>query len=121
LPWIYLLEDLSTLSSRWYPQITYHRAPHKPFLLLSMIYLIAQGRITEDLREPSYELVDTYEVFVSKRVQIEQNLPGHVLTLRDRNIFTPVENQYRPAQDNFDYHRKNALLKGRKSNGGSVV
>ena len=29
-----------------YPQITYHRAPHKPFLLLSVM----------DLIEPSYEL-----------------------------------------------------------------
>ncbi len=54
---------------------------------------------------------DKYEVLVSKRVQIEQNLPGHILTLRDRHIFTPSENQYWPAQDNFDYHRKNAFLK----------
>ena len=52
-----------------------------------------------------------YEVLVSKRVQIEQNLPGHVLTLRDRHIFTPNEDQYWPTQDNFDYHRKNAFLK----------
>jgi len=52
-----------------------------------------------------------YEVLVSKRVQIEQNLPGHILTLRDRPIFTPDENQYWPGQDNFDYHRKTAFLK----------
>jgi hypothetical protein len=39
-----------------YPEITYHRAPHKPFLLLSIMYLIAQSRITQDLIEPSYEL-----------------------------------------------------------------
>jgi len=38
-----------------YPEITYHRAPHKPFLLLSVIDLIAQGRITQDLIEPSYK------------------------------------------------------------------
>jgi len=43
-----------------YPEITYHRAPHKPFLLLSIIDLIAQGRIAENLIEPSYELVDTF-------------------------------------------------------------
>lgn len=36
-----------------YPEITYHRAPHKPFLLLSIMDLIAQGRITENLIEPS--------------------------------------------------------------------
>jgi putative restriction endonuclease len=38
-------------------------------------------------------------------VQTEHNLPGHILTLRDRPIFTPGENQYRPAQDNMDRHR----------------
>ena len=46
-----------------------------------------------------------YEVLVSGRVQTEQNLPGHILTLRDRPIFAPTEGQYWPAQDNFDYHR----------------
>ena len=46
-----------------YPQITYHRAPHKPFLLLSVMDLIAQGRITEDLIETSYELVDTFNTY----------------------------------------------------------
>jgi len=94
-----------------YPEFTCHRAPHKPFLLLSIIDLIAQGRITENLIEPSYELVEKNKVLLSKKVQFEQNLLGHVLTLRDRHIFTPNEDQYWPAQDNFDYHRKNAFLK----------
>jgi putative restriction endonuclease len=40
-----------------YPQITYHRAPHKPFLLLSVMDLIAQDRITENLIEPSYRIL----------------------------------------------------------------
>jgi len=48
-----------------YPAITYHRAPHKPFLLLSIIDLLAQGRITENLIEPSYELVDTFNTYWS--------------------------------------------------------
>jgi putative restriction endonuclease len=46
-----------------YPEITYHRSPHKPFLLLSSIDIIAQGRITENLIEPSYELVDTFNTY----------------------------------------------------------
>jgi predicted restriction endonuclease len=46
-----------------YPEITYHRAPHKPFLLLSIVDLIAQGRITQNLIEPSYELVDTFNTY----------------------------------------------------------
>jgi putative restriction endonuclease len=52
-----------------------------------------------------------YEVLVSRRVQTEQNLPGHILTLRDRQIFTPDENQYWPAQENFDYHRTKRFLR----------
>jgi predicted restriction endonuclease len=38
-------------------------APHKPFLLLSVMDLIAQGRITQKLIEPSYELVDTFNTY----------------------------------------------------------
>jgi hypothetical protein len=37
-----------------YPVITYHRATHKPFLLLSVIKLIAKSRITENFIDPSY-------------------------------------------------------------------
>ncbi len=47
-----------------------------------------------------------YEVLVSKRVQVEKNLPGHILTLSDRNIFTPEEHKFWPAQDNLHWHRK---------------
>ena len=51
-----------------------------------------------------------YEVLVSRRVQVEQNLPGHILTFRDRPIFTPTEDQYWPGQDNLDHHRKRKFL-----------
>lgn len=46
-----------------YPEITNHRAPHKPSLLLSVMDLIAQGRITENFIEPSYELVGTFNTY----------------------------------------------------------
>jgi len=46
-----------------YPEITYHRAPHKPFLLLSTMDLIAQGRITINLIDSSYELVGTFNTY----------------------------------------------------------
>jgi putative restriction endonuclease len=52
-----------------------------------------------------------YEVLVSKRVRLEQNLPGHILTLEGRNIFRPGEEKYWPAQDNLDSHRRKAFLK----------
>jgi predicted restriction endonuclease len=45
-----------------YPEITYHRAPHKPFLLLSIMDLIAQGRITENLIDPPHEPVSLRDV-----------------------------------------------------------
>ena len=50
----------------------------------------------------------TYEVLVSGRIQVEQNLPGHILTLRDRNIFTPDEERFWPDQGNLEWHRKEA-------------
>jgi putative restriction endonuclease len=48
-----------------------------------------------------------YEVLVSKRVQVEKNLPGHILTLSDRSIFTPDKQKYWPEQDNLNWHRRN--------------
>ena len=44
---------------RW-TSLTCHRAPHKPFLLLAIMDLIAQGQIAENFIEPSFELVDTW-------------------------------------------------------------
>ena len=52
-----------------------------------------------------------YEVLVSKRVQVEKNLPGHILTLSDRNIFTPEEQKFWPTHDNLHWHRKNTFRK----------
>ena len=49
-----------------YPAYTHNRAPHKPFLLLSIMDLIAQGQITENFIEPSLELVDTFNTYWSR-------------------------------------------------------
>lgn len=55
------LSNLRTSRGRdLYPTATNHRAPHKPFLLLSILDLIAQGIIRDNFIEPSYELVDTW-------------------------------------------------------------
>jgi putative restriction endonuclease len=57
--YLQMLGNLRTDKGRdRYPEITYHRAPHKPFVRLSNIDLIAQGRITGNLIEPSYELIN---------------------------------------------------------------
>ena len=44
---------------RW-SALTTHQAPHKPFLLLSIMDLIAQGAINNNFIEPSFELVETW-------------------------------------------------------------
>ena len=46
-----------------YPSYTLHRAPHKPFLLLSIMDLIAEGFIAKNFIEPSFELVDTFNIY----------------------------------------------------------
>jgi len=47
---------------RW-SALTSYQAPHKPFLLLSIMDLIAQGLITKNFIEPSFELLDTFNTY----------------------------------------------------------
>jgi putative restriction endonuclease len=49
---------------------------------------------------------DQYEVLVSRRVRIERNMPGHILTLSDRPIFKPGEDHFHPSHENLAWHRK---------------
>ncbi len=44
---------------RWSAATTF-RAPHKPFLLLSILDLISEGLITKEFIEPSFELAETF-------------------------------------------------------------
>jgi putative restriction endonuclease len=48
-----------------YPALTLHRPPHKPFLLLSVMDLIAQGIITRNFIEPSLDLLETFNMYWS--------------------------------------------------------
>ena len=48
--------------NRW-SALTTHQAPHKPFVLLSVMDLIAQGTISENFIEPSFELLDTFNLY----------------------------------------------------------
>jgi putative restriction endonuclease len=54
---------------------------------------------------------DNYEVIVSKRVRMDQNNPGHIFTLEDRQIFRPDEQFYWPSQENIGWHRNYAFRK----------
>lgn len=53
-----------TNRKRW-SGLTCYRAPHKPFLLLSVLDLFAQGMITSHFIEPSPDLVDTFNTYWS--------------------------------------------------------
>jgi putative restriction endonuclease len=57
---------------RW-SEATCHRAPHKPFLLLSIMDLIAQGQITENFIQPSFELVDTWNGYWNSIMSVGKN------------------------------------------------
>jgi len=48
-----------------YPPTTLHRAPHKPVLLLSVMDLIEQGVIAENFIEPSLDLVEAFNTYIS--------------------------------------------------------
>ena len=47
-----------------------------------------------------------YEVMVSRQIQVEENLPGHILSFNERRMVTPEEKVFWPAQENLAVHRK---------------
>lgn len=61
-----------TSSSRWLAD-TNHRAPHKPFLLLAIMDLIAQGVIKRNFIEFNAELMDTFDLYWVKVMGTEKN------------------------------------------------
>jgi putative restriction endonuclease len=48
----------------------------------------------------------SYKVLVSLLVTKENNYPGHMLTLSEREIFRPEKEKFWPAQSNLEKHRK---------------
>ncbi len=56
--------------ARW-PETTLFCAPHKPFLLLSVMDHITQGVITENFIEPTLDLVDTFNTYWSSIMPME--------------------------------------------------
>ncbi len=47
-----------------------------------------------------------YEVLVSKMVNLNDNFPGHILTLSGRNIIKPDRQRFWPDQENLEWHRE---------------
>ncbi|NOY69208.1 MAG: hypothetical protein GXP53_06905, partial [Deltaproteobacteria bacterium] len=48
--------------NKWSP-LTCNRAPHKPFLLLAVMDHFAQGVYTKNFIEPSFDLVETFNIY----------------------------------------------------------
>lgn len=48
-----------------------------------------------------------YLVLLSPDLRITQNMPGHLLTLEDRIILGPKEEDFWPDRDSLSWHRKN--------------
>lgn len=65
--YLYVFANLRTdkNQNRWSAETCY-RAPHKPFLLLSVIDQVAQGGITCNFIEPTYELAETFVQYWNK-------------------------------------------------------
>jgi putative restriction endonuclease len=64
MPLAQYLKSFSSLRTykdrkKWTALTTY-QAPHKPFLLLSIMDLIAQGAIIKNFIKPDFELVETF-------------------------------------------------------------
>ncbi|MBC2717466.1 MAG: HNH endonuclease [Desulfobacteraceae bacterium] len=58
------LKNLRTDKNRkkWSP-LTCYQAPHKPFVLLSIMDHFAQGVITKKIIEPTFDLVETFNIY----------------------------------------------------------
>ena len=54
-----------TNKKSWTPN-TFHRSPYKPFLLLSVLDLVAHGYISENFIEPGIELTETWLEYIKK-------------------------------------------------------
>jgi putative restriction endonuclease len=70
------LESLAKLRSdsskgRW-PATTYHRAPHKPLLLLAVMDLIAEGTVSANLIEVTPELGELFTLYWSRVMPPDQ-------------------------------------------------
>ena len=81
--------------------ITAFQAPHKPFLLLSIMDLIVQGSITENFIEPGFELVETFNGYWNSIMPLgsKTSMAYPFPRLKTDGFW--------PEQDNLHWHRKN--------------
>jgi len=50
-----------------------------------------------------------YNIQVSKRVNMSDNFPGHLSTFSNRNMFMPVDYNFKPEPENLTWHMKNTF------------
>jgi putative restriction endonuclease len=75
---------------RYWPPTTLHRAPHKPFLLLAIMDLIANDQIKSNFVELNAELMDTFDFYWETLIGKE----------RESNILMPF---YHMVSEDFWY------------------
>ena len=61
--YIQLFRKLRSDKNTKWPDATLNRSPYKPFLLLSVIDLFAQGGITTNLIELTTDLADSFDLY----------------------------------------------------------
>lgn len=60
---------------------TNFRSPYKPFLLLSIMDMVANGSITKNFIEPSFELTETFQGYIALLPLFKQPPPANFITL----------------------------------------
>lgn len=60
----------SDKSSKRWSSATCHQAPYKPLLLLSVLDLISTGSLSKNFIEPSFELAETFNNYLSKVIPV---------------------------------------------------
>jgi putative restriction endonuclease len=53
----------------------------------------------------------SYTVLVSPQLTRQPNIPGHLVLIKDRQMFLPTEEAFYPALESLDYHRRNIFCK----------
>jgi len=71
--YINVLNNLKRDQAHYWPNETFNKSPHKPFLILSVIDLVTSNIIKNRIVRPSDILVETYKYYWSKCSKLKGN------------------------------------------------
>lgn len=80
-----------------WPESTRFQSPHKPLLLMSVIDMVAQGTMTENFVEPSFDFVEIFNEYWSTVSSLlpDCQMASNFLALEEDGFWKPV-----PSKDN---------------------